>query len=78
MVLFDDYELLDVYGPMELLAGSAVLPESRGKIKISFRSATGQAVKPTAPGHTRPQHIDLVYLVYDIVSEGVYDTARLL
>ena len=44
-VLFDDYELLDVYGPMELIAGSNVMPirESRGKIRITFLSASRMA-----------------------------------
>ena len=43
VLLFDDYELLDVYGPMELLAGSNVLPigESKGKMKITFISVSG-------------------------------------
>ena len=41
-VLFDDYELLDVYGPMELLAGCTVMPirESKGKLRITFLSAS--------------------------------------
>ena len=41
-VLFDDYEMLDVYGPMELFAGCTVMPirESKGKIRITFLSAS--------------------------------------
>ena len=49
VLLFDDYELLDVYGPMELLAGSNVLPigESKGKMKISFISVSeSKSAKP--------------------------------
>lgn len=48
-VLFDDYELLDVYGPMELLAGCTVMPirESKGKLRITFLSATeSKTAKP--------------------------------
>ena len=49
VVLFDDYEMLDVYGPLELLAGCSVLPSgpSRGKVKLSFVSSeTSGAVRP--------------------------------
>ena len=57
VLLFDDYELLDVYGPMELLAGSNVLPigESKGKMKISFISVSGQGVSQDINGVSTPE-----------------------
>ena len=49
VVLFDEYEMLDVFGPLELLAGCNVLPSgpSRGKVKLSFISAENvKGVRP--------------------------------
>ena len=48
VTLFDEYEMLDVFGPLELLAGCGILPgPARGKIKLCFMSLEpSKAVRP--------------------------------
>jgi transcriptional regulator GlxA family with amidase domain len=45
VVLFNDYELLDVFGPLELFATVATLPHCRGKLKLCYLSVDRQDVQ---------------------------------